>query len=295
MHIFITGGSGFVGSAVVKELVKAGHEVTGLARSEVAAKSLYDSGAKIYHGGLEDLESLNKAVKMAEGVIHTAFNHDFFNFKNNCEMDRRVIETIGAAMVGTDNPLVITSAIGVLQRGYVTEESKPDYGTEGHFRAASEEAADIVAEKGVRVSVIRLAPTVHGENDHNFVPILIKLAKEKGMSAYIGEGNNCWPAVHRFDAANLYRLALENGNKGDRFHAVAEDGIRFKEIAQMIGRMLNVPVISISPEKANDHFGWFTNFARMDITASSKMTREQLGWNPLNPGLIQDLSMTHYF
>lgn len=295
MHIFITGGSGFVGSAIIKELIRAGHEVTGLARSEGASKILMEAGAKIHMGRLEDLEGLSKAVEKADGVIHTAFNHDFSNFKANCEIDRQVILSIGRALAASDRPFVITSAIGVLQKGRVTEETLLYYGPEGHLRGASEAAADLVVKMGVKASVIRLAPTVHGEKDHNFIPSLIQLAKAKGVSGYIGEGENCWPAVHRDDVASLYRLVLEKGKAGDRFHAVAEEGIPFREIALAIGKGLNMPVIRISMEKASEHFGWFANFAQLDISASSKITRGKLGWQPTGVGLIQELGMSHYF
>ncbi len=296
MRIFLTGGTGFVGSAVMKELIDAGYEIIALARSEAAANLLRDEGVQVYFGNLEEPESLRKGIELADGVIHTAFNHDFSNFKNNCEMDRRVIEAIGTMIKGSNHPFLITSAIGVLPQGkLVTEENMPDFGLSAHFRAATEEAAELVRKNGGRVSVIRLAPTVHGEGDHNFIPTLIKIAREKGVSAYIGEGENRWPAVHRLDAAKLYRLILENDYNGERFHAVGEEGIPFKEIAYAIGRGLNVPVVSITAEKATEHFGWFSNFAKLDIPASNRLTREKLGWQPSQDGLLEDLLEGHYF
>lgn len=296
MRIFVTGATGFVGSAVVKELMSAGHEVIGLARSDAAAKSLVAAGAKVHKGDLEDFESLRSGAASVDAVIHTAFNHDFSEFKANCETDRRVIELFGSVLAGSERPLIVTSAIGILPQGHLaTEETVPASGQAAHPRAASEEAAVMAGRNGVRASVIRLAPTVHGEDDHNFIPTLIRLAKDKGISAYVGNGSNRWPAVHRLDAARLFRLVLEKGATGSRYHAVAEEGIPFREIAGVIGRQLNMPVVSVTPEEAQNHFGWSVNFASMDIPASSQLTREQLAWRPAQPGLIQDLSLPHYF
>ena len=296
MRIFITGATGFVGSAVVNELIGAGHEVIGLARSDTAIMSLIAAGAQAHKGDLEDFESLRSGAASADSIIHTAFNHDFSQFKVSCETDRRVIELFGDVLAGSGRPLIVTSAIGILPQGHLaTEATVPASGPAAHPRAVSEEAAIMTGKNGVRTSLIRLAPTVHAEGDHNFIPLLIKLAKEKGISAYIGEGNNCWPAVHRLDAARLFRLVLEKGSAGSRYHAVAEEGIPFREIAGAIGRQLNIPVVSIKPEEATNHFGWFTNFASMDIPASSQLTREQLAWQPTQIGLVQDLSLPHYF
>lgn len=250
----------------------------------------------MHKGELEDFESLRKGAAKADGVIHTAFNHDFSKFKDSCETDRRVVELFGSVLAGSERPLIVTSALGILPQGHLaTEETLPVSGPAGHLRAASEEAVMMTAGNGVRTALIRLAPTVHGEGDHNFIPILIRLAKEKGISAYIGEGGNCWPAVHRLDAARLYRLVLEKGRAGSRYHAVAEEGIPFREIAGVIGRQLNLPVVSLRPEEAANHFGWFVNFAAMDIPALSQLTREELAWQPAQPGLIQDMSLPHYF
>lgn len=296
MRVFVTGATGFVGSAVVHELINAGHQVLGLARSEAAAKLLMAAGAQVQRGDLEDLESLRIGAAVADGVIHTAFNHDFSKFQENCETDRRVIETLGSILVGSDRPLIVTSAIGVLPRGHLaTEETMPVAGSAAHPRAATEEAANSVAAQGVRISVIRLAPSVHGNGDHAFVPRLIDIAREKGISAFIGDGSNRWPAVHRLDAAHLFRLVLEKGIAGARYHAVAEEGVPFREIADVIGRQLNVPVVSKDSAEAAEHFGWFTPFAAMDIPASSQQTQKQLGWYPTHPKLIDDIDQPHYF
>ncbi len=296
MRIFVTGATGFVGSAVVHELIDAGHQVLGLARSEAAANLLIAAGAQVHRGTLENLESLRSGAAISDGVIHTAFNHDFSNFQENCETDRRVIETFGSMLADSDRPLIVTSAIGVLPRGHLaTEETMPIAGPASHPRAATEEAANSVAAQGVRISVIRLAPSVHGNGDRAFVPRLINIAREKRISAFIGDGSNRWPAVHRLDAAHLFRLVLEKGTPGSRYHAVAEKGVPFREIAEVIGCRLNIPVVSKNSEEAAKHFGWFTHFAAMDIPASSQQTQEQLGWYPTQPKLIQDIDQPHYF
>jgi nucleoside-diphosphate-sugar epimerase len=296
MRVFVTGATGFVGTAVVQELIATGHQVLGLTRSDAGAKSLLAAGAQVHRGDLEDLDSLRRGAAAADGVIHTAFNHDFSKFKANCETDRQVIETLGAALAGTDRPLVVTSAIGILPPGRLsTEQAVPGTGAAGHPRSASEEAADTVAARGVRVSVVRLAASVHGVGDHAFVPLLIGLARQKGISAHVGDGLNRWPAVHRLDAAHLYRLVLENGSAGARYHGVAEQGITLRNIANVIGRHLNVPVVAMSDDEAANHFGWFVHFAAMDMPASSEQTQERLGWQPKQPGLIADLDGANYF
>ena len=297
MRVFLTGSTGFVGSAIVAELIRAGHQVLGLTHSDAGAKSLVAAGGKVHRGDVEDLDSLRGGVAASDGVIHTAFNHDFSKFKANCEIDRRAIEALGSALAGSDRPLIITSAIGVLPPGgLATEETMPASGPTANPRAASEEAADSVAKRGGRVTVVRLGASVHGDGDHAFVPMLIKIAREKGVSVYQGDGLNRWPAVHRLDAAHLFRLALEQASAaGTRFHGVAEEGIAFRDIAEVIGKRLKIPVESKSAEEAANHFGSFAHFAAMNNPASSARTQELLGWKPKQPGLIVDLDRESYF
>ncbi len=297
MRVFITGGTGFIGSAIVKELIKAGHQVTGLARSDAAADSLVAVGVKVHRGDLDDLDSLRKGAAESDGVIHTAFNHDFSNFKENCETDRRAIEALGSAIAGSDRPLVVTSGTALLTPGNLaTEEERVSSASTSIPRIATEEAAEFVAQKGVRVSIVRLPPTVHGDGDHGFVSLMINLARKKGVSAYAGAGRNRWAAIHRDDAALLYRLALEkHASAGIRYHAVAEESIEFRDIAGTIGKYLNVPVTSKSLDDATNHFGWFNSFATLDCPASSKFTQEALEWHPVQSTLLKDLENGNYF
>jgi nucleoside-diphosphate-sugar epimerase len=262
MRIFVTGATGFIGTAVVRELIDAGHQVLGLARSDSAAKSLVAAGADVHRGSLEDLDSLRSAAAAAEGVIHTAFIHDFANYGPAAEADRRAIATLGDALAGSARPLIVTSGtLLALRKGPLATE---DDAHNPNFPRKSEDAALALAARGVRASVLRLPPSVHGNGDHGFVPQLISIAREKGVSAFIGDGLNRWPAVHRFDAAHLYRLVLEKGSAGASYHGVADEGVPTREIAEVIGRQLNVPVVSKSPEEAADHFGWIGRFFGID-------------------------------
>lgn len=296
MRVFVTGATGFVGSAIVTDLLEAGHQVLGLARSEQGAQALRGAGAEVHRGALEDVTSLKRGAAGADGVIHTAFIHDFSKFKENSEIDRQAILALGEALAGSERPLVVTSGTGLLGPGRLAvEDAVPPSGPNAIPRVASEQAAQAVAAQGVRVAVVRLPPTVHGEGDHGFVPLLIGTAREKRCSAYVGEGGNRWAAVHRLDAAQVFRLALEKNAAAARYHAVAEEGVPFREIAALIGRQLSVPLVSQTREEAATHFGWFAHFAALDAPASSRQTREVLGWQPRQIGLIADLNHGRYF
>jgi nucleoside-diphosphate-sugar epimerase len=294
MRVFVTGATGFIGSAIVRELIEAGHQVLGLARSDAAEAQVTSVGAVAHRGSLDDLDSLRRGATASDGVIHTAFMHDFANFARAAETDLNAIETIGAALEGSGRPFVVTSGILMLAMlgRLVTEEDVSDPAVP---RVASENAAIALAERGVRSSIIRLPPSVHGEGDHGFVPTLITIARSKGVSAYPGDGSNRWPAVHRLDAAHLFRLALESAPAGSRLHGVADEGVPVREIASVIGRRLDVPVVSVPVEEAGEHFGFLGNFFSLDSTASSTLTQQRLGWHPVQPSLLADLDQEYYF
>ena len=295
MRIFLTGATGFIGSAIVPELIQAGHQVLGLTRSEAGAQSLTAAGAEVHRGSLEDLESLRSGAAKSDGVIHCAFDHDFSNFVANCEKDRRAIEALGDALTGSDRPLLISSGTG-MGSGAPGQPATEDVfdSNNPNPRKASEEAGISVAERGVNVSVVRL-PQVHDPVKQGLITLLIQMARDKGVSAYVDEGLNRWSAAHISDVARLYRLAVEKQEAGSRYNAVAEEGIPARDIAEVIGRGLKVPVVSLSPKEATEHFGWFGMFARLDLSASSVQTRERLGWHPTGPGLIADLEAMRYF
>jgi nucleoside-diphosphate-sugar epimerase len=300
MRVFLTGATGFIGSAIVPELINAGHRVLGLARSDAGAQSLIAAGAEVHRGSLEDPESLASGAARSEGVIHCAFDHsafagnDFSKFLEVCEQDRRAIEALGDALSGSDRPLVITSGTGMGN----AVPGQP--ATENHFdpnhpnpRTVSEVAGAAMSERGVNVSVVRL-PQVHDTVKQGLITYVVRVAREKAASAYIGEGLNRWPAAHVLDVARLYRLALEKHEAGSRYNAVAEEGVSMREIAQVIGRGLKVPVVSLSQEEAPAHFGWLTMFAGVDMPASGAQSRQRLGWRPTGPKLIADLEQMRW-
>jgi nucleoside-diphosphate-sugar epimerase len=292
MRVFVTGASGFIGSALVRELIGAGHHVLGLVRSDAGAAALAAAGAQAHRGDLNHLDSLRAGTGAADGVIHLAFVHDFSDYARAGETDRRAIEAVGEALAGSDRPLVVASGIALVAPGrMVTEEDA----TPPESPRASDAAALAFVDRGVRASVLRLPPTVHGEGDHGFVPGLISIAREKGVSAYPGDGSNRWPAVHRLDAAHLFRLALEEAPAGARLHAIAEEGVPVRDIAEVIGRHLKLPVTAVPADEAMSHFGWLGVFFGLDAPASSALTQKLLGWHPVQPALIPDLEKGHYF
>jgi len=296
MRVFVTGATGFIGSAIVQELIHSGHQVLGLTRSDAGAQALIAAGAQVHRGDLDNLDSLRSGAAESDAVIHTAFNHDFSKFAANCEADRQVIEALGDAMAGSDSLLIVTSgtAMAGSEPGKPATEDRPTVSSKVIPRAASEEAAASVAARGRRVAIVRL-PQVHDTVKQGLITYAIQIAREKGVSAFVGDGLNRWPAAHRLDVAQLYRLALEKADPGDKFHAVAEEGVPVREIAEAIGRGLKVPVVSLSPEESAKHFGWLAEFVRRDLPASSAHTRKKLGWNPTGPALMSDLEKMRYF
>jgi nucleoside-diphosphate-sugar epimerase len=306
MRIFVTGASGWIGSAVVPELIDAGHQVIGLARSDAAARSLADAGAEVHRGTLDDLESLHRVASSTDGVIHLAFKHDLAftgDFLGAANADRRAVETFGDALEDSDRPLVIASGtLGVAPGrvaseldGHVDDPSSTAFGEGPQARRVTAEFALSLASRGVRSSVMRLPPTNHGDGDNGFMATLVAIARDKGISGHIGDGSNRWPAVHRLDSARLFRLAVEEAPAGSTLHAVADQGVPIRDIADVIGEHLNLPVVSITPEDAGQHFTWLADFLAVDSPASSALTQELLGWRPVQPGLIADLDEGHYF
>jgi nucleoside-diphosphate-sugar epimerase len=293
MRIFVTGATGFIGSALVPELIHAGHQVLGLTRSDVGSQSLIAAGAAVHRGNIEDLDSLRRGAELSDGVIHLAFNHDFSQFQTNCDNDRKAIEAIGEVLLGSSRPLVVTSGTAIASGvdGKPAAEDSPT--ASWNPRAASEAATKKLTARGVNTSVVRL-PQVHDTRKQGLVPYVHAVAREKGVSAYIGDGSNRWPAAHISDVARLYHKAFEKAEPGAIYHAVDEEGVSMKAVAEALGRGLKVRVISIKPEEAEAHFGWLARFAEHDMPASSTLTRHKLNWTPTGPGLIADLDGMDY-
>jgi nucleoside-diphosphate-sugar epimerase len=294
MRVFVTGASGFIGSAVLPELTAAGHQVVGLARSDASAAVIAGLDVEPERGSLEDLDVLRRAAASADGVIHLGFVHDFSRYDESVRIDEQAIEAMGAALAGSDRPFVIASGIAA-ERDADAPATEQDAPAPMFPRSAAALRTIALVDEGVRSSVVRLPPTVHGEGDQGFVPMLIDIARTKGMSGYVGDGANRWPAVHRLDAARLFRLALERAPGGSVLHAIDDEGIPTREIAETIGRHLEVPVVSIDPDSTAEHFGWLGLFFATDLLASSALTRELLSWQPAQPKLIDDLDKGHYF
>ncbi|MGA3154392.1 MAG: SDR family oxidoreductase [Streptosporangiaceae bacterium] len=305
MRVFVTGASGWIGSAVVPELIGAGHQVTGLARSDASAAALTAAGAQVHRGSLDDLDTLRSAAAESDGVIHLAFKHDIAfsgDFQGAADADRRAVEVIGEALAGSDRPFVIASGTLGLTPGRLATErdghqaiSADLAGGGPQTRHATAELVLSMASAGVRSSIMRLPPTNHGEGDHGFMATLVAIARAKGVAGYLGDGSSRWPAVHRLDSARLFRLAVERAPAGSTLHAVADQGVPIRDIAEVIGSHLDVPVSAISPDDAAGHFTWLAGFIGIDNPTSSELTRELLGWQPTQPGLIEDLDKGHYF
>jgi nucleoside-diphosphate-sugar epimerase len=295
MHVFITGATGFVGTAVVQDLLAAGHTVTGLTRSEAGAAALAALGVRAWRGTLDDVDGLRRAAAAADGVIHTGFDHDFSRYAANCEQDRRAIEALGAALEGSDRPLVVTSGMVLDVQGRPATEADVTFPLSPAYPRASEHAASALVARGVNASVVRLPPSVHGEGDHGLVPMMIGFARTKRVAAFVDDGANRWSSVHRLDAARVFRLALERAAPDARYHAVAEEGVPFHDIAAAIGRRLGVPVTSITRAAAAQHFGALAHFAGMDVPAACSWTRKALDWHPRQGTLMEDVDSTRYF
>ncbi len=295
MRVFVTGATGWVGSAVVRELIAAGHQVLGLCRNPDKAADLAAAGAEVVEGSLQDLQGLRRATQSADGVIHLAFDHDFSRFAQSGADEATAIEALGASLQGSERPLVVASGVALLAPGSVSSERTPARPELAALPRNPEAALARLRARGVRGAAVRLAPTVHGHGDHGFVPRIIALAREKGISPYIGDGANRWPAVHRLDAARVFRLALEQGPDAGPFHAVAEQGVPMRRIAEIVGARLGVPTRSIAPEQAAAHFGWMAQFVGLDCPSSSEHTRSVLGWHPTQPELLADLDHPAYF
>lgn len=295
MKVFVTGATGFVGSAVMADLLASGHQVLGLARSDAAAQQLVAAGAEVHRGDLRDIASLQAGAAASDGVIHTGFIHDFSRFAEMCEIDAKAIAAMGTAIAGTNKHLVVAAGVAFVATGRMALETDPGPAASDVYPRRSEQATFVVAAHGGHASVVRLSPSVHGEGDHGFVPMLIAIAREKGVSGYINEGSNRWAAIARRDAASLFRLALERGKAGATYHGVSEQGIIFRDIAEAVGDGLGLPVRSIAPADAEGHFGWFTGFAGIDCPASSDWTQAQLGWTPGGSNLLAGLIPNKYF
>ena len=293
MRVFVTGASGWVGSAVVPELISAGHHVVGLARSEASADALAAAGAEVHRGSLEDLDSLQQGAAKSDGVIHLAFIHDFSQYEAANQTDQLAIQALGSALEGSDRPLLIASGVATTAQGRPATEDDPP--APDFPRSPASHMTIAWAEKGVRSSVVRLPPTTHGQGDNGFIPTIIRIARDKGVSGYVGDGANRWSAVHRSDAARAFRLALEQASAGSVWHAVAEEGVPTRTIAEVIGRHLDIPAVSIDPQDAADHFGWMGIFWAVDAPASSELTQHRLNWHPTGPSLIGDLEQGQYF